>query len=135
MTAPPPASQDQRRDLRGKARQSEILAVSVRQAALDDWERYLHDERPQLPLLIRCALLHYQFETIRPFLDGNGRIGRLFIVLYLMDQGRLPAPLLATAAPLAVGRSALSSDCCPVTRSSSASVGTPRVCAPAPARP
>lgn len=62
--------------------------------ALDDWEKYLHDERPQLPLLIRCALLHYQFETIHPFLDGNGGIGRLFIVLYLMDQGRLPAPLL-----------------------------------------
>lgn len=62
--------------------------------ALDNWEKYLHDESPQLPLLIRCALLHYQFETIHPFLDGNGRIGRLFIVLYLMDQGRLPAPLL-----------------------------------------
>lgn len=62
--------------------------------ALDNWEKYLHDESPQLPLLIRCALMHYQFETIHPFLDGNGRIGRLFIVLYLMDQGRLPAPLL-----------------------------------------
>jgi Fic family protein len=62
--------------------------------ALDDWEKYLHDERPRLPLLVRCALLHYQFETIHPFLDGNGRMGRLFIVLYLMDRGRLPAPLL-----------------------------------------
>lgn len=62
--------------------------------ALDNWEKYLHDERPRLPLLIRCALLHYQFETIHPFLDGNGRLGRLFIVLYLMDRGRLPAPLL-----------------------------------------
>lgn len=62
--------------------------------ALDDWEKYLHDEAPQLPLLVRCALLHYQFETIHPFLDGNGRLGRLFIVLYLMDRGRLPAPLL-----------------------------------------
>jgi Fic family protein len=62
--------------------------------ALDDWEKYLHDEEPQLPLLIRCALLHYQFETIHPFLDGNGRLGRLFIALYLMDRGRLPAPLL-----------------------------------------
>ena len=62
--------------------------------ALDDWEKYLHDEAPRLPLLIRCALLHYQFETIHPFLDGNGRLGRLFIALYLMDRSRLPAPLL-----------------------------------------
>jgi Fic family protein len=62
--------------------------------SLDDWEKYLHDEFPKLPLLVRCALLHYQFETIHPFLDGNGRLGRLFIVLYLMAQGRLPAPLL-----------------------------------------
>jgi Fic family protein len=62
--------------------------------ALDDWEKYLHDENPRLPLLVRCALLHYQFETIHPFLDGNGRLGRLFIVLYLMDRGRLPGPLL-----------------------------------------
>jgi len=63
-------------------------------AALDDWEKYLHDEDPRLPLLIRCALLHYQFETIHPFLDGNGRLGRLFIILYLVKQGRLPTPLL-----------------------------------------
>ncbi len=62
--------------------------------ALDDWEKYLHDEAPRLPLLVRCALLHYQFETIHPFLDGNGRLGRLFIVLYLTDRGRLPTPLL-----------------------------------------
>jgi Fic family protein len=62
--------------------------------ALDDWEKYLHDQAPRLPLLIRSALLHYQFETIHPFLDGNGRLGRLFIVLYLVDRGQLPAPLL-----------------------------------------
>ncbi len=62
--------------------------------ALDDWEKYCHDQRPRLPLLVRCALLHYQFEAIHPFLDGNGRLGRLFIALYLMDRGRLPAPLL-----------------------------------------
>jgi Fic family protein len=62
--------------------------------ALDDWEKYLHDAEPKLPLLIRCALMHYQFETIHPFLDGNGRIGRLFIILYLVDRGRLPTPLL-----------------------------------------
>lgn len=62
--------------------------------ALGDWERYLHDESPRLPVLVRAALLHYQFETIHPFLDGNGRLGRLFMILYLKDQGRLPAPLL-----------------------------------------
>jgi Fic family protein len=62
--------------------------------ALDDWEKYIHDEQPKLPLLIRCALLHYQFETIHPFLDGNGPLGRLFIILYLVSLGRLPTPLL-----------------------------------------
>lgn len=62
--------------------------------ALDDWEKYLHDPEPRLPLLVRCALLHYQFETIHPFLDGNGRLGRLFIVLYLVTLNRLPTPLL-----------------------------------------
>ena len=68
--------------------------VEVMWQALDDWEKYLHDDAPELPLLIRCALLHYQFETIHPFLDGNGRIGRIFIILYLLDRGRLPTPLL-----------------------------------------
>jgi Fic family protein len=63
-------------------------------AALNDWEKYLHDADPKLPLLVRCALMHYQFETIHPFLDGNGRIGRLFIILYLVNLGRLPTPLL-----------------------------------------
>jgi len=62
--------------------------------ALGNWEKYLHDDAPRLPLLVKCALMRYQFETIHPFLDGNGRLGRLFIVLCLMDRGRLPAPLL-----------------------------------------
>lgn len=61
---------------------------------LVDWERFVHDAQPQLPLLIRTALLHYQFETIHPFLDGNGRLGRLLIVLYLVERGALPTPLL-----------------------------------------
>ncbi len=63
-------------------------------ASLDDWERFVHDETIRLPLLVKCALLHYQFETIHPFLDGNGRLGRLFVVLYLVERGRLPSPLL-----------------------------------------
>lgn len=60
---------------------------------LDDWERYLHEE-PSLPHLLRCALIHYQFETIHPFLDGNGRLGRLLISFYLVERGVLPEPLL-----------------------------------------
>ncbi len=63
-------------------------------ALLNDWERFAHDEQPQLPLLIRTALLHYQFETIHPFLDGNGRVGRLLVVLYLVERPALAAPLL-----------------------------------------
>src|SRR5712691_10509774 len=61
--------------------------------ALDDLERYLHEDVP-LPVLVRCALIHYQFETIHPFLDGNGRLGRLLIVFFLIQRRVLPAPLL-----------------------------------------
>jgi Fic family protein len=61
--------------------------------ALSDWERFAN-EGPRMPMLVRCALLHYQFESIYPFLDGNGRLGRLLIVFFLMQQGSLPAPLL-----------------------------------------
>lgn len=60
---------------------------------LTDWETFAHEES-KLPLLVRNALLHYQLETIHPFLDGNGRIGRLLIVLLLVAHERLPAPLL-----------------------------------------
>jgi Fic family protein len=63
-------------------------------AALSDWELYLHDETPRLPTLVRCALNHYQFETIHPFLDGNGRLGRLLISFYLVERGVVPIPLL-----------------------------------------
>ncbi len=47
-----------------------------------------------MPPLIRCALLHYQFETLHPFFDGNGRLGRLLIILYIVHNEHLPAPLL-----------------------------------------
>jgi Fic family protein len=68
-------------------------------ALLADWERYAH-ESVEVPLLIQNALLHYQFETLHPFLDGNGRIGRLLSVFLLVEHGRLPAPLLYLSAYL-----------------------------------
>jgi Fic family protein len=66
-------------------------------AALEDLEAYLHTE-PTLPPLIRLGLIHYQFEAIHPFLDGNGRVGRLLIVLLLCAWDLLPQPLLYLSA-------------------------------------
>lgn len=60
---------------------------------LADWERFVNDP-PRLPTLVRCGLMHYQFETIHPFLDGNGRIGRLLIGLMLVEDKKLNQPLL-----------------------------------------
>ncbi len=64
-----------------------------------DWERFAHEEA-ELPLLIQNALLHTQFETIHPFLDGNGRLGRVLLVFFLVVRGRLTAPLLYLSAYL-----------------------------------
>lgn len=58
------------------------------------WERFLHDETDNLPVLVRAGLAHVQFETIHPFLDGNGRIGRLLVTLLLCQAGALRQPLL-----------------------------------------
>ncbi|HEY2976999.1 MAG TPA: Fic family protein [Burkholderiaceae bacterium] len=61
---------------------------------LDRFERFLHDQPEPTPPLAKAALAHVQFETIHPFLDGNGRIGRLLIVLQLVADGLLREPLL-----------------------------------------
>ncbi len=63
---------------------------------LSSWEKFLHDR--VLPPLIHVALAHYQFEAIHPFLDGNGRVGRLMITLELCERKILPAPLLYLSA-------------------------------------
>ena len=62
--------------------------------ALGALEHFLHDARTTVPLLVRCGLAHAQFETIHPFLDGNGRVGRLLITLMLCEDGALSRPLL-----------------------------------------
>jgi Fic family protein len=66
--------------------------VDAMNPALDDFEAFLHEE--SLPRLIHLAIAHYQFEVIHPFLDGNGRVGRLLIPLVLVERGVLPQPLL-----------------------------------------
>lgn len=61
---------------------------------LGQLETFLHETRDSVPLLIRCGLAHAQFDTIHPFLDGNGRVGRLLITLMLCEAGALTRPLL-----------------------------------------
>jgi Fic family protein len=64
--------------------------------ALDAWETFMHVRT--MPPLVQIALGHYQFEAIHPFLDGNGRVGRLLITLFLLERKVLPSPLLYLSA-------------------------------------
>lgn len=63
-------------------------------SCMSDFERFLHADKGGLPILLKAGLAHVQFETIHPFLDGNGRVGRLLITLLLCDAGMLRDPIL-----------------------------------------
>lgn len=64
------------------------------QELMGDIEKFVHEENMYLPELLKIGVVHYQFETIHPFLDGNGRVGRLMIPLYLVSKGILRKPIL-----------------------------------------
>ena len=69
------------------------VGEDVLRGKLANWERYLH-ENEKIDPLIRLAVMHYQFEAIHPFVDGNGRTGRVLNLLYLVDKGLLDVPVL-----------------------------------------
>ena len=61
---------------------------------LSDLEKFIHDEKPEISTILKAGLVHLQFETLHPFLDGNGRVGRLLIILLFMSEGLISEPLL-----------------------------------------
>ncbi|MFZ1427910.1 MAG: Fic family protein [Geminicoccaceae bacterium] len=79
--------------------------VTELDATLGALESFMHEDRSKLPALIKAGLLHVQFETIHPFLDGNGRIGRLLVTLYLCVHGGLRKPILYLSLYLKTRRS------------------------------
>ncbi len=74
--------------------------------SMDSLEQFLHDERPEIPILIKAGLVHVQFETIHPFLDGNGRLGRLLITFLLCAKEVIREPILYLSLYLKANRAA-----------------------------
>lgn len=82
----------------GGASMADAVFVPPLHSSIDDYmsdlEQFVHSDRLYFPELLKVALMHYQFETIHPFLDENGRVGRLMIALYLVEKGILKKPIL-----------------------------------------
>ena len=82
---------------------------------LSNWEGFLHDQ-PELDPLVRMAVMHYQFEAIHPFTDGNGRTGRILNILYLVQEGLLDLPILHLSRHIVAHKAAYYSGLLAVTR-------------------